>query len=48
MDLSQVYRHRFSDQDIVSLNGVWRVLVEDYFQRWIQPQDSVVDVGAAH
>lgn len=28
------------------MNAVWRVLVEDYFRRWIPPDADVLDVGA--
>jgi len=26
--------------------GVWKILVQDYFSRWIKPDDAVLDAGA--
>lgn len=46
MDLSAIYRHRFSEREKSALTDVWDVLVEDCFQRWISPDGSVLDVGA--
>ena len=46
MDLATIYRHRFSEREKSALAEVWKVLVEDYFQKWINPKDSVLDVGA--
>ena len=31
---------------IAALEGVWKVLVRDFFQRRIRPESTVVDIGA--
>ncbi len=45
-ELGQIYRHRFSDEDEGELKKVWETLVEDYFQKWIHPNDAVLDLGS--
>jgi len=46
MDLSDIYHHRFDARDRAMMTRVWKVLVEDCFQRWIKPTDLVLDLGA--
>ena len=46
MDLTKIYRHRFSDDDKAEMQAVWKVLVADFFQKWVKPEDAVLDVGA--
>lgn len=45
-DLTAMYGRRFSANDRRSMQAVWRVLNAYFFQRWIQPDDAVLDVGA--
>ena len=45
-DLATVYRHRFDEAHRRSMADVWRVLIDNYFCRWIRPEDAVLDVGA--
>lgn len=45
-DLSGIYQHRFSAADNRELAQVWKVLVEDFFSRWIDEKAAVLDVGA--
>jgi hypothetical protein len=44
--LQQLYRTRFSPAEIAVMRKVWHVLVRDFFQRRIQPDSTVLDVGA--
>jgi SAM-dependent methyltransferase len=44
--LARLYRSRFSDADLAGMRVVWRVLVRDFFQRFIAPDATVVDIGA--
>lgn len=44
-ELSAIYRHRFDGNASYRL-GVWKILVEEVFQRWIRPDDCVLDLGA--
>jgi hypothetical protein len=48
LDLEKVYKHRFSQQEVKALAGVWQVLIDDFFSRWIDPSASVLDVGAGY
>ncbi len=48
MDLESVYKHRFSDAEKAALSGVWKVLIDDFFSKWIAADASVLDVGAGH
>ena len=44
--LDRLYRRRHSEEEIAALEGVWKVLVRDFFQRRIRPESTVVDIGA--
>lgn len=44
--LSAVYRRRFNADERVAKAGVWRVLCERYFARYVSPASTVLDVGA--
>ena len=46
MDLELLYRYRFSERERNGLRSVWRVLVDDYFSRWVDKNDAVLDYGA--
>jgi SAM-dependent methyltransferase len=44
--LERLYRRRFSEHDLREMRDVWRVLVEEFFQRRIEPAATVLDIGA--
>ena len=44
--LAQIYRHRFDDDDRAFKVAMWKVLCRDYFQRFVAPSDTVLDLGA--
>ncbi len=46
MDLETIYSQRNTPEQTVMMTGVWRALVDGFFQKWIKPDDSVLDVGA--
>ncbi|MDE1919371.1 MAG: class I SAM-dependent methyltransferase [Patescibacteria group bacterium] len=46
-DLRSIYETRFGDRSAYR-DRVWRVLVRDYFQRFVRPQDAILDLGAGH
>jgi SAM-dependent methyltransferase len=46
-NLEAIYARRFAATEL-RRNQVWQVLTQHYFQRWIKPTDSVLDVGAGY
>lgn len=45
--LANIYRNRFQDSE-QKRDAVWKVLVERFFQRWIVPDATVLDLGAGY
>lgn len=48
MDLTSLYRHRFSEAELPEKNRIWQVLCKDFFSRYVKPTDTVVDIGAGY
>jgi ubiquinone/menaquinone biosynthesis C-methylase UbiE len=46
MDLEEMYRRRFNESD--GRESVWRVLVQDFFQQYVRPDDVVLDMACGH
>jgi len=44
--LSELYDRRFSAADRRAKDVLWRVLCEQFFQRWVPPDGCLVDLGA--
>jgi len=44
-DCRGLYEHRFDDHARREKDAVWSVVVKSYLQRWIDPDDCVLDVG---
>ena len=44
-ELEVIYKRRFASSE-EQRERVWRVLTSRFFQRWVQPRDVVLDVGA--
>lgn len=42
-----IYADRF-DKDADKRNVMWRILCADYFQKFIEPKDTVLDLGAGY
>lgn len=47
-NLQRLYRVRFSDAERASKEGVWRVLCEHFFQRYVSPTDTVLDLACGY
>lgn len=47
-DFDLLYRVRFSEADREKKDRVWRVLCEDFFQRFVRPGDAILDVGCGY
>ncbi len=48
MELERLYRHRFAESDLPGKLAVWKVLCEDFFSRYVGPNDTVVDIGSGY
>src|SRR4051812_50195198 len=46
-DLQRIYALRFQ-KNLEYRRAVWRVLIADYFQQFVRPADSVLDLGAGY
>jgi SAM-dependent methyltransferase len=46
VDLTRLYRERFSDQELAFKSRMWQVLCERFFQRFVAETDTVLDLGA--
>lgn len=47
MDLKSMYHNRFYGQ-LGFRKAMWRVLCQDYFQRYFPPESTIMEVGAGH
>ena len=45
-ELSRIYRHRFDEGDREAQDVLWRTLCESFFQQYVDPADTVLDLGA--
>jgi SAM-dependent methyltransferase len=47
-DLSTIYAERFDAAELQGKNVLWRVLCQNFFSRYIQPSDTVLDLAAGY
>jgi len=47
-DLDKLYRIRFSDAERKAKDAVWKVLCEDYFQRFVGSSDTVLEIAPGY
>ena len=47
-DLSSIYKSRFSNTGLDKRKRVWKILCEDFFQRQVPPQSSVLDLACGY
>lgn len=45
-ELARIYRHRFDDDDLEAKERLWETLCRSFFQQYVQPTDTVLDLGA--
>lgn len=43
---SLIYSNRFSSAEDATRKATWKILVNDFFSRYIHPYDTVIDLGA--
>ena len=48
MNLKKLYSNRFSSTDIIKRNQIWKILCQDFFQNYVDPANSVLDIGAGY
>jgi|HigsolmetaAR202D_1030399.scaffolds.fasta_scaffold00032_29 Methylase involved in ubiquinone/menaquinone biosynthesis len=46
--LSKLYSTRFNEKEQQNKEQIWKVLCSDFFQRYVRPTDTVLDVGAGY
>jgi SAM-dependent methyltransferase len=47
-ELGRLYRARFSDADRARKDAIWRVLCERFFQRYVPPDATVLDLACGY
>jgi SAM-dependent methyltransferase len=47
-DLSELYKIRFAEAELPRKNAIWKVICNDYLQRFIRPTDTVVDIACGY
>lgn len=48
LDEAKLYEVRFSDAQVAAKERLWRVLCEDFFQKWIPEDATVLDLACGH
>jgi SAM-dependent methyltransferase len=46
-NLNKIYQIRFSGQEEYR-NAIWKILVKDFFSKWIQKDSAVLDLGCGY
>src|SRR4029450_10847919 len=47
-DLDRLYQQRFPEAALAQKDAIWKVLCGDFFQRFVNAGDTVVDIGAGY
>ncbi|MEO8672515.1 MAG: class I SAM-dependent methyltransferase [Tahibacter sp.] len=48
VELDKLYSQRFPKTALAQKHAIWKVLCEDFFSRYVNPTDTVVDIGAGY
>ena len=50
VNVEKIYKNRFciDGYEIARKNKIWQVLCRHFFQKWIDPESVVLDVGAGY
>jgi SAM-dependent methyltransferase len=46
--LSKLYRNRFLEKELPRKNAIWKILCKDFFQKYINPSCTIVDVACGY
>jgi ubiquinone/menaquinone biosynthesis C-methylase UbiE len=47
-DLASLYRFRFNEADLPGKMRIWQILCSDFFQRFVDPNSTVLDVACGY
>lgn len=47
-NLSELYKIRFKNDELPRKNQIWNILCHDFFQKYINPQSTVVDIACGY
>src|ERR1017187_10733521 len=47
-DLQTLYRVRFSEADRARKDAIWKVLCQDFFQQYVAPTDTVLEIASGY
>jgi len=47
-DVKEAYRKRFDERELQRKEGIWRILVKHFFQKYVSKDAVVLDVGAGY
>lgn len=48
MNLKQLYEYRFSRDEVATKARIWEVLCKNFFNKYIDPADNILDIGAGY
>ncbi len=48
VELADLYANRFNNREQQQKAQIWHVLCRDFFQRYVQSSDTVLDIGAGY
>jgi SAM-dependent methyltransferase len=48
VELDKLYSQRFPEAALAQKHAIWKVLCDAFFNRYIRPTDTVVDIGAGY
>jgi SAM-dependent methyltransferase len=46
LNLTQIYNERFGERDRLEKNRIWQILCRKFFQKYVRPTDTVLDLAA--
>jgi SAM-dependent methyltransferase len=47
-NLSELYKIRFSTEELPRKNAIWQTLCKNFFQKYVKPSDTVVDIACGY
>jgi SAM-dependent methyltransferase len=47
-EVQRIYRKRFPEPTLAAKSRMWKIIVEQFFSRWIKETDTVLDLGCGY